>query len=574
MLKSVFNLTAESWHGARPRENHGKSVSGRRCGVTGECGLRNFPGGVGAEAFVGSCANGNRSERERRKWKAEEWRSPDGASGTGKATMTVHIVGTGTGNVNGAVHVTSAAGDAGTKRKWPVSPLRGWDEEAQFGRRWVVRVVLWEKFVVVGMTRYGTSGGRHGGSDQTQPGPRYIRGGAYIGAYGHRGDARRAQRFPTTFQFPRRVTKPRMITATQRRKSNTDSDCIKIMRLYGGAIHREGGDGDIIAQDLATKYGPHMAVHRHQTIMNPTTQCGLVSAAAQEIDSRADPADENMEVRRMKLTLHRGCHHENIVTLLKSSFQQERAVHAKLAWLSKWPRCPPAGRRYGLYTIAGVGLLSGVLGRTDGMGREHGLREVGLVSAESREGRPFSSDSAQSSSLAAHGRKPISYQKVFKLLLVVDDIIGAVLSPAPVFLMRCRVTFRGSRNAALGFTTRPVLVTATRARAHRAEHNPTVRTVRIRDARSAAGRRGRATSCSGRRGRARGRGRQADEARAGMVIDASSADEEDGERGEGENEKTGEERERERAAIRKKLEVSRARRRSSMSGTFLIVRGS
>ncbi|KAF8530811.1 hypothetical protein JB92DRAFT_3092597 [Gautieria morchelliformis] len=163
---------------------------------------------------------------------------------------------------------------------------------------------------------------------------------------------------------------------------------------------------------------------------------------------------------------------------------------------------------------------------------------------------------------------------VFKLLLVVDDIIGAVLSPAPVFLMRCRVTFRGSRNAALGFTTRPVLVTATRARAHRAEHNPTVRTVRIRDARSAAGRRGRATSCSGRRGQARGRGWQADEARAGMDIDASSADEEDGERGEGENEKTGEERERERAAIRKKLEVSRARRRSSMSGTFLIVRGS
>ncbi|KAF8517226.1 hypothetical protein JB92DRAFT_2829079 [Gautieria morchelliformis] len=165
-----------------------------------------------------------------------------------------------------------------------------------------------------------------------------------------------------------------------------------------------------------------------------------------------------------------------------------------------------------------------------------------------------------------------SYQKVFKLLLVVDDIIGAVLSPAPVFLMHCRVTFRGSRNAALGFTTRPVLVTATRARAHRAEHNPTVRTVRIRDARSAAG--GWATSCSGHRGRARGRGRQADElgaAGAGMDIDASSAD---GERGEGENEKTGEERERERAAIRKKLEVSRARRRSSMSGTFLIVRGS
>ncbi|KAF8518179.1 hypothetical protein JB92DRAFT_2828797 [Gautieria morchelliformis] len=61
---------------------------------------------------------------------------------------------------------------------------------------------------------------------------------------------------------------------------------------------------------------------------------------------------------------------------------------------------------------------------------------------------------------------------------------------------------------------------------------------------------------------------------AGMDIDTSSADEEDGERGEGENEKTGEERERERAAIRKKLEVSRARRRSSMSGTFLIVRGS
>ncbi|KAF8531278.1 hypothetical protein JB92DRAFT_3092409 [Gautieria morchelliformis] len=60
----------------------------------------------------------------------------------------------------------------------------------------------------------------------------------------------------------------------------------------------------------------------------------------------------------------------------------------------------------------------------------------------------------------------------------------------------------------------------------------------------------------------------------GMDIDASSVDEEDGECGEGENEKTGEEREREPAAIRKKLEVSHARRRSSMSGTFLIVRGS
>ncbi|KAF8520310.1 hypothetical protein JB92DRAFT_3141501 [Gautieria morchelliformis] len=59
-----------------------------------------------------------------------------------------------------------------------------------------------------------------------------------------------------------------------------------------------------------------------------------------------------------------------------------------------------------------------------------------------------------------------------------------------------------------------------------------------------------------------------------MDIDASSADEEDGERGKGENEKTGEERERERAAIRKKLKVSRAGRRNSMSGTFLIVRGS
>ncbi|KAF8520567.1 hypothetical protein JB92DRAFT_2828170 [Gautieria morchelliformis] len=141
--------------------------------------------------------------------------------------------------------------------------------------------------------------------------------------------------------------------------------------------------------------------------------------------------------------------------------------------------------------------------------------------------------------------------------------------------MRCRVTFRGSCNAALGFTTRPVLVTATHARAHHAEHNPTVRTVRIRDARSAGNGPRAAGVAEAERGDADGRQmKRLGAAGAGMDIDASSVDEEDGERGEGENEKTGEERERECAAIRKKLEVSRARRRSSMSGTFLIVRGS
>ncbi|KAF8526795.1 hypothetical protein JB92DRAFT_3224883 [Gautieria morchelliformis] len=131
------------------------------------------------------------------------------------------------------------------------------------------------------------------------------------------------------------------------------------------------------------------------------------------------------------------------------------------------------------------------------------------------------------------GPWPVAYQKVLKLFLIINDIIGAVLSPAPVFLgMTQRCTGFHHTSGACDCDACPG--------PSRAEHNPTVRTL------GAVG--------------------------GGMDIDASSMDEEDGERGEGENEKTGK---REHAVIRKKLEVSRTQRSSMVwvSGTFLIVRG-